>query len=164
MHRFTLLSSCLLAWGLLGAITTALAQVEIGAGLVFGTEADEIGLGLKGHIPLSPRFDLSPGVNLFVFESEGANQFYYWEVNGDVHALFDATPQWMVYPLLGLNLGVKQWRGGSRADDSAVQLGLNLGGGTAYYFTPSVAAFSELKFVVSQFDQAVLNLGVRVSL
>lgn len=150
--------------GLIGSITTASAQVEIGGGLVFGTEADEIGLDLKGRIPLSPRFDLSPGVNFFVFESEGANQFYYWEVNGDVHALFDATPKLVVHPLLGLNLGVKQWRYGNRPDDSEVQLGLNLGGGAAYYFTPSVAAFSELKFVLSQFDQAVLTLGIMVSL
>ena len=161
------LSLFVLGLGLLLALsypTRLSAQGEIGGGLLFGTDADEIGLGLKGRIPLSPRFDLSPGINLFVFDANDNRTHYYWEVNADVHALFDATPELLVYPLAGLNLGVKQWRYAQRDDRSDVQAGINLGAGAAYYFTPTLAGFSELKFVLSEYDQAVLTLGVMLSL
>lgn len=141
-----------------------MAQTELGGGLTFGTGADEIGLHLKGHLPLSPRFDLSPGFNLFVFEANGPRERYFWEINGDVHALFDATPRLVVYPLAGLSLGVRQTRAPHEPDLNQLRPGLNLGGGASYYLTPALAANGELKFVVGPFSQAVLTLGVLYTL
>jgi hypothetical protein len=164
MHPYPLRVLMIGGWLWLSACLLP-AQTELGGGLVFATAADEIGFHLKGRFALSPRFDLSPSVNLFVFESAGANDRYFWEVNGDVHALFDATTRLLVYPLAGLNLGVRQWRYPNQdRNRNQVRPGLNLGGGAAYYVTPGLAASSELKFVLSEFRQVVLSVGVMITL
>ena len=134
----------------------------LGAQVVFGSETNNIGLGVKGqyyftdHIRGEGSFD-------YFFKRKGLSM---WDVNANVHYLFDVADKFKVYPLAGLgytNWSYKyEYAGHSVIEGSDGRLAINLGGGAEYELTKDLSVNAELKYqiVSNNYSQLVLGVGV----
>ncbi len=151
----------------IGFSTSASAQMKVGAGLAFGTEAESIGLTANLYTALPSVDNLSVGGDVIYFlpKDVGFDIDRTWfEVNLNGQYKFYAEQMINAYALGGLNVarvGFKYEGPGSGVNSHDTKLGLNLGVGGEYAFNDSMFAFAEFKFVISKFDQAVFSAGVR---
>ena len=141
----------------------------LGAQVVFGSETNNIGLGVKGqyyftdHIRGEASFD-------YFFKRKGLSM---WDVNANVHYLFDVADKFKVYPLAGLgytnwsytnDVIVKEVNGKDKVVEhkgSDGRLAVNLGGGAEYALTDNVSVNAEAKWqIVNNYSQLVLGVGV----
>ena len=152
------------------------AQIKLGGKVAYGSEIESIGIGAKGVYELNDQWDLSGELVYFFGDDESRGGFEVerslFTINADAHYNFDINvDQLGVYALGGLNIAF--WEvttstpsipslgvpgGESEVDGSEV--GLNLGGGAIYELQENISLFSELKFVVGDFDQVVFSAGV----
>ena len=133
----------------------------LGAQLVFGSETNSLGFGVKGqyyftdHIRGEGSFD-------YFFKRKGLSM---WDVNANVHYLFDVADKFKVYPLAGL--GYTNWSykyeypGLPVVEGSDGRLAINLGGGAEYELTKDLSVNAEAKYqIISNYNQLVLGVGV----
>jgi len=154
---------------LVATSTTTQAQSKLGAGLVFGTEAESIGLQANFYTPIASVENLSVGGDLTYFlPKEITNNldrtWFEFNVNGQYK--FYSEQMLSAYALAGINvatIGVKYDGPNSEffGDSNTTEIGLNLGVGGEYAISPSLFAYAEFKFVVSDADQAVFSAGLR---
>lgn len=136
---------------------TTQAQETIGAGLAYGSEIENLGIGVNAEFNLNEQIDISPSF-IYYFKN---NNFSMWELNGNINYVFSNSGP-TFYGIAGLNItGVKFDGGGVFQDSSDSELGLNLGVGASFAQTGSVIPFAEAKYVLSNFDQLSLFGGVR---
>jgi hypothetical protein len=168
MKKGLLSLACVLAL-LVATSTTTQAQSKLGAGLVFGTEAESIGLQANFYTPIASVENLSVGGDLTYFlPKEIVNNVdrTWFEINVNGQYQFYSEQMLSAYALAGINIttyGVKYDGPGSDVwrDGSDTAAGLNLGVGGEYAVNPSLFAFAEFKFVISDYDQAVFTAGLR---
>ena len=133
----------------------------LGAQLVFGSKTNSIGLGVKGqyyftdHIRGEASFD-------YFFKNQGISM---WDINANVHYLFDVADKFKVYPLAGLgytNWSYKyEYAGAPVVEGSDGRLAVNLGGGVEYELTKNLNVNAEAKYqIISNYNQLVLGVGV----
>ena len=133
----------------------------LGAQLVFGSETNSLGFGVKGqyyftdHIRGEGSFD-------YFFKRKGLSM---WDVNANVHYLFDVADKFKVYPLAGL--GYTNWSYKLEYDNVTLakgtdgRLAVNLGGGAEYELTKDLSVNAELKYqIINNYNQLVLGVGV----
>ena len=135
------------------------AQRQFGGGITFGTASDDIGVSLRMRLPINETFVIAPSVDLLEF---GRNR-YFVTLNGEAQAIFPITNEFSLYPAAGLSLAIRDPNHPLPGEDN-IQLGINLGGGANYRFTPRLVGFGELKATVAGFEQLLLTLGVMVDL
>lgn len=160
---------------LLATITVALslnsfAQISAGGGLAFGTEAETVGINLRGQYSVTENIDAVAGFTFF-FPKTTKQSFFttsietktsMWSLDFDGHYNFAINDQFKVYPLAGLNItGVSVDVNGTKNSDT--EAGLNIGAGATYGFSDQLKAFAETKYTIGNFDQAVITLGVLFS-
>lgn len=145
-------------------------KIELGAGLVYGSEVDNLGIRFEGLYDINPQFDASAELTYFFQEDVPGGNRSFVTLNSDVHYQFPLeSDEFNVYGLGGLNLAISsnptytnpvtgQEYGGTEA-----RLGLNLGGGFEYPVDFGYL-IGEMKYVISDFDQLVVNAGVRIPL
>lgn len=139
---------------------SAFAQKGIQAGgvhLAYGTEIESVGIGVKYQYNITDNIRLEPSMNYF-FENDGVDMF---DINANAHYLFPMASNVRVYPLAGLTFA--RWSGKDNGilDDDVTRLGVNVGGGAEMDITDKLMLNFELKYqVVSDFDQAVFNVGI----
>jgi len=142
----------------------------LGAQLVFGSETNSIGLGVKGQYYFTDQLRGEASVDYF-FKNKGVSM---WDINANVHYLFDVADKFKVYPLAGL--GYTNWsytndvivieeNGNKRTTEfkgSDGRLAINLGGGAEYELTKDLSVNAELKYqiVSNNYSQLVLGVGV----
>ena len=133
----------------------------LGAQLVFGSETNNIGLGVKGQYYFTDQLRGEASVDYF-FKSKGVSM---WDINANVHYLFDVANKVKVYPLAGL--GYTNWSykyefpGLPVVEGSDGRLAVNLGGGAEYELTKDLSVNAELKYqIISNYNQLVLGVGV----
>ena len=133
----------------------------LGAQLVFGSETNNIGLGVKGQYYFTDQLRGEASVDYF-FKNKG---FSMWDINANVHYLFDVANKVKVYPLAGL--GYTNWSykyefpGLPVVEGSDGRLAVNLGGGAEYELTKDLSVNAELKYqIISHYNQLVLGVGV----
>ena len=141
----------------------------LGAQLVFGSETNSIGLGVKGQYYFTDQLRGEASVDYF-FKNKGVSM---WDINANVHYLFDVADKFKVYPLAGL--GYTNWsytndvivieeNGNKRTTEfkgSDGRLAINLGGGAEYELTKDLSVNAELKYqIISNYNQLVLGVGV----
>ena len=133
----------------------------LGAQLVFGSETNNIGLGVKGQYYFTDQLRGEASVDYF-FKNKG---FSMWDINANVHYLFDVANKVKVYPLAGL--GYTNWSykyeypGHSVIEGSDGRLAINLGGGAEYELTKDLSVNAEAKYqIISNYNQLVLGVGV----
>ena len=133
----------------------------LGAQLVFGSETNSFGLGVKGQYYFTDQLRGEASVDYF-FKNKGVSM---WDINANVHYLFDVADKFKVYPLAGL--GYTNWSykyefpGLPVVEGSDGRLAVNLGGGAEYELTKDLSVNAELKYqIISNYNQLVLGVGV----
>ena len=134
----------------------------VGAQLVFGSETNSIGVGVKGQYYFTDQLRGEGSFDYFL-KNKGISM---WDINANVHYLFDVANKVKVYPLAGL--GYTNWSykyeypGHSVIEGSDGRLAINLGGGAEYELTKDLSVNAELKYqiVSNNYSQLVLGVGV----
>ena len=134
----------------------------VGAQLVFGSETNSIGVGVKGQYYFTDQIRGEGSFDYFL-KNKGISM---WDINANVHYLFDVADKFKVYPLAGL--GYTNWSykyeypGHSVIEGSDGRLAINLGGGAEYELTKDLSVNAELKYqiVSNNYSQLVLGVGV----
>ena len=87
-----------------------------------------------------------------------------FNINTDVHYLFSVNnSSFLPYALGGLNFSVVRTSmetGQLNSDSSDTFIGLNLGAGGTYQLNDQLDLFSELKYIINDFDQLVFSVGI----
>ncbi len=156
MKRILLLAVCVFA---IGTLSTN-AQTRLGGGFAYGTDVEEFGLNLNGEFFLKSNLAISPELNFFFVEGDNG----WWTINADGHFYFAGSSAASVYGLAGLNLTTFSFERPNGEDDSDTELGLNLGIGSNFDINSVVTPFAQFKFVINDYDQAVLSFGIRVDI
>ena len=134
----------------------------VGAQLVFGSETNSIGVGVKGQYYFTDQIRGEGSFDYFL-KNKGISM---WDINANVHYLFDVADKVKVYPLVGL--GYTNWSykyvyaGLPVVEGSDGRLAINLGGGAEYELTKDLSVNAELKYqiVSNNYSQLVLGVGV----
>ena len=101
----------------------------LGAQLVFGSETNSIGLGVKGQYYFTDQIRGEASFDYFL-KNKGISM---WDINANVHYLIDVADKFKVYPLAGL--GYTNWsykyefEGLPVVEGTDGRLAVNLGGG-----------------------------------
>ena len=133
----------------------------LGAQLLFGSKTNSIGLGVKGQYYFTDQIRGEASFDYF-FKNQGISM---WDINANVHYLFDVADKFKVYPLAGLgytNWSYKyEYAGAPVVEGSDGRLAVNLGGGVEYELTKNLNVNAEAKYqIISNYNQLVLGVGV----
>ena len=133
----------------------------LGAQLVFGSETNSIGLGVKGQYYFTDQIRGEASFDYFL-KNKGISM---WDINANVHYLIDVADKFKVYPLAGL--GYTNWSYKLEYDNVTLakgtdgRLAVNLGGGAEYELTKDLSVNAELKYqIINNYNQLVLGVGV----
>lgn len=145
------------------ALSNRTEAQNIGGGLAYGTEVEELGLGVFAQFPTANSDLIIAPSFVYFFADDPLN---FWEFNANINYVFSESSA-TVYGILGLNiarvgrddidLGVL----GTLEGSSDTELGLNIGAGVDLNIGSSVTPFFETKYAISDFDQLVIYAGVR---
>jgi outer membrane protein X len=130
---------------------------KIGVMLGYGTEVEELGLGVNGEFNINDKVSISPSF-IYWFPKDPIN---WWEFNANVNYYFTKAGSADFYGLAGINLFSYKVDG---AEDGESEVGLNLGAGVNFNIDKNWEPFTELKFVVGDADQLGLFFGVKFKL
>ena len=134
----------------------------VGAQLLFGSKTNNIGLGVKGQYYFTDQIRGEASFDYFL-KNQGVSM---WDINANVHYLFDVADKFKVYPVAGLgytNWSYKyEYAGHTIAEGSDGRIAVNLGGGAEYELTKDLSVNAELKYqiVSNNYSQLVLGVGV----
>lgn len=122
----------------------AFSQARAGGGLAYGTEVSAAGLSLNSEFLLNSDLAIAPGAIIY-FED-------FWEINGNVHFMLNGSSAVVPYAIGGLNL---------ISANGNSELGLNAGIGANFDMGWKPRLSSEIKYVLGDFDQLVLMMGLK---
>lgn len=139
----------------------AAQPLRVGAGLAYGTEIEELGLQLNGYYGLDQVLEgLRVGAEFTYFLVEDPVTFWTLDLNG--HYRFLPPGPFGAYAIAGIDIArISVDLGPLVGDGSETEIGLNLGVGAEYAVVENVELFGELKYVISDYDQAVIAIGGR---
>lgn len=148
-------------------------DLDFKVGLNVATESEKTGLFLGAEYGLTPVIDLVAGISFFTPESNTYNDpftgnriktragLWMFDINGNYN--FPVGDGFTLYPLAGLNVTTVSWKVDNERDSDS-ELGVNIGGGASYDINDKLDAFLEVKYILGDFDQACLGLGVLLRL
>jgi hypothetical protein len=151
------------------AIPAAHAQTwELGGGLVYGSEIEQLGAQVNAYFRLTDQIRVGGDVTFYARDSEtifGTRfETSLTELNANGHYLFFDEPGFGAYGIGGVNLSFVRARadipGIGRLSESDSEVGLNVGVGAESRMGWGTI-YGEVKYVISDFDQAVIGVGVR---
>jgi len=156
-----LLKTLLLSLFLIVGLSNAQAQIKAGAGLAFGSEVEALGIELIGEYTINETW--GAGVD-FIYWLDGEDNFSYWEFNVNGHYNFFENEKFNAYALAGLNyfhfkidLDLPPPYDG---DDSDGEIGLNIGAGGHMVINENLTGRAQVRYVLSDWDQLVIDAGV----
>lgn len=87
-----------------------------------------------------------------------------FDING--HYVFNSLDRFEFYGLAGLNITFAKikWLGTNPSSGSDNALGLNVGAGTYIKITEQLDLYGEVKYILSKYDQFMLNVGVLLNI
>lgn len=140
------------------AAADTFAQKKIGVMLGYGTEVEQIGLGINGEFNINSKVSISPSF-IYWFPEDPIK---WWEFNANVNYYFSTAGTADFYGLAGVNLFTLKYDGDiPNGDDSNSEVGLNLGAGVNFNVGENWEPFTELKFVIGDADQLGLFFGIK---
>jgi opacity protein-like surface antigen len=166
MKKIILLSSVAVGLTLLAIMNCAAqSKFKVGAGLGYGTQIDQLGIRVGGIYNIDEQWAGAADLFFFFPEKTGGVKSTFWALNLNGHYNFDVESPVQPYALAGLNIataGVKinDATVGINSKASTTKLGLNLGVGGIYNIDVG-GIFAEAKYVISDYDQFVISVGVR---
>jgi hypothetical protein len=135
----------ILAIGLVGAATTASAEVK-GIGLAASAFDGDFGVQVRKDFWLGGDISQITGQGAIYFENKTTFRF-----DADYHFMLNPDGAGRFYPLAGLDVAF---------NSSSVKLGANAGGGLNFKLTESLQAFAEAKFIFSGWDGLAITGGI----
>lgn len=137
----------------LGSMAQTKGTAAIGADLLYGTEVERAGLGIKMQYNVSDPIRLEADWQCY-FRDRG---YTFWTVNLNAQYLISLAPAWKFYPLAGLGVCYCGWQHG----DSSSKVGFNIGAGLQYDLTDNLFAAIEAKYqYFSHWDQGIFGIGI----
>lgn len=146
----------------LGFTTIASAQSEnrFGVMLAYGSEIENVGLGITADFPVAEKLTLAPSFIYYFPKDYGTGDLNWWELNADANYYLVDDENIGFYGLAGLNYSHVSYDSGY-GDSSDGELGLNLGVGANFIIDSSVTPFAQVKYVIIDGGQVVIGAGVR---
>ena len=129
---------------------------KIGVMLGYGTEVEELGIGVNGEFNINDKVSISPSF-IYWFPKDPLS---WWEFNANANYYFTTAGSADFYGLAGINLFGYNVEGG----DGESEVGLNLGAGVNFNIGKNWEPFTELKFVIGDADQLGLFFGAKFKL
>lgn len=133
-------------------------EMRIGAQMNYGLHSDykNPGLGVRYQYCITDHFRIEPSANFF-FKKDNMTM---WDLNFNLHYVFQLAPKFNIYPLGGLTLLGADYDFHDYSD-SDTQFGINLGGGVEYWLTHNFGFNGEVKYqFVDGWDRPVISAGV----
>ncbi|MFA0964024.1 outer membrane beta-barrel protein [Roseivirga sp. BDSF3-8] len=131
--------------------TTSKAQdVNLGAGLIYGSEIENVGLQARADIGLSDSWRLAPALNFFFPKSVGNVDLNWFAINLDANYIIPVDSDVVgLYGIAGLNIGFLSvdYEDDFFDDNNDTELGLNLGIGAEFNIESSVTPSSNLSML-----------------
>ena len=132
---------------------------RLGGGFSYGTGIKNLGLNFRGDVKFDQKWSITPHFNYFFNKKEGVVTEKWNALNVDGHYYFEIDQTSSIYPIFGLNFATVS----EKVNDitfSNSDAGINLGFGSEYDFDRRLSGFGEIKYVISEADQAVITLGL----
>jgi len=145
--------------------TSNAQEIKLGGGLIIGTDLPPLGLQFKGTYGMDMLLEnLSGSVEFAIFFPTTQNNYKHsrWAIDVDGNYTFWSAAGFDFYAIAGLNIThySKKAEIALLSDRVGTKPGLNAGAGVNYGFSSNLSAFSEVKYILSNYDQAVFNIGV----
>ena len=148
----------------------ASAQFAVGVHTLYGTDVSNLGIGVRARYDINEQFRLDGNFNYYFKK----NNLEFWDLNANLHYLFNITDKFTAYPLGGLGYvntkvtytsyeGIDKYGKPITAEVSTSdgRLGVNLGGGVDFALTDDLYLNGEVKYqIVSGYNQAVMSAGI----
>ncbi|MCX7550663.1 outer membrane beta-barrel protein [Xanthomarina sp. F2636L] len=143
------------------------AQIALGGGLAYNEKVSGPGITLKAEFNITENIAIAPGGTYFFGNSlYGYNQNII-AVDVNAHYFFNIIEEKLkIYPLLGINYS--NYKTGStyygyyyntyEVKDSA--FGANIGAGGRWAFSEKLSVYLEPKYIISDYEQIVINAGI----
>ena len=132
-------------------------DMAAGVNVAYGTKDgfSNFGLGAKFQYNFTDALRIEPSATYFLKKDNVSM----WDVNVNLHYLFNVAEKFQLYPLAGASLvGVKADYGLGSASDS--KFGFNVGAGAQYWLTETFGLNFDFKYqIVSDMDRPVFSLG-----
>ncbi len=143
----------------------AQAKSSIGVGFIYASEIDQPGFNFRGDFKVGSGWAITPDICFYFPEKNGTWKTTFSEFNVNAHYVFSMSSAVGFYPLMGFNFtSVKVKETSTDFKDSNNEFGMNIGMGLEWYFNNRITGFSEVKYVVSDYDHAVIALGVLIGI
>lgn len=129
-------------------------------------DIDETGIGAVGEFKIASKWSLAPQL-IFYFPDDGNGvDVSFLEFNANANYYFFSQNVFELYGLGGLNFArLKVDFDNSQLEDQTdTEVGLNLGIGSNFQIGEKFVPFAELRFTLGEYDQTVLNLGMKFNL
>lgn len=152
--------------------TNALAQdmeeaygnIQIGVGLIYGSEIEQPGLRVDGTYRINEDIRAEADLGFYLPDDAGNADINWFEFNINGNYIFANDPEkgFIAYALGGLNYTRVSVSSGNFSTDNG-EVGLNLGAG-AEYGLDFANLFGEFKYVLGDYDQLNIGVGLRFAI
>jgi len=159
-----------LAFVVFTTISYSQNETKIGALLGYGTEIENIGIGVDAEFPVMEKLTISPSFIYYLPKDEFGVNINWFEFNADANYYFLTEDNLDIYGIGGLNYSSVSidYDGTSIfGEDRSVndgRFGLNIGGGANFNIGSGITPFAELKYVVIDGGQLVIAAGVKFNI
>lgn len=169
MKTKVLLTTTLLFAGFF--IGSAQTETRLGAMIAYGTEVENVGIGVNAEFPIMEKLTVSPNFIYYLPKDEYGANLNWWELNGNLHYYFTSTENMGFYGIGGINYSHVSFDfennsgfGDSSINSSDGRIGLNLGAGANFNIDSGITPFAEAKYVIIDGAQLVLAAGIKFNL
>ena len=146
-------------------------DVNLGGGLVIGTDRPTFGIQIKGTYGLDMMLEnlsTSVGVTVFFPKSVGTTDYWRLAIDIDGNYTFYSLENFDFFAIAGLNITYYKRESSPTllSDASGTMVGLNVGAGVKYKINQKLTAYSQFKYIatVTPYAQGVFTVGVLVGL
>lgn len=149
------------------SVSSAQTDNRFGVMLAYGTEIENIGLGINADFPVAENLTIAPSFIYYFPKDYFGGDMNWWELNADANYYFVENESLGFYGLAGLNYSHVSFDFDSpmgSVDSSDGEFGVNLGVGANFNIQSSVTPFAQLKYVIIDGSQLVIAAGVRFRL
>jgi len=173
MKKFVLkISLITLLVGALFINTSNAQPINIGGGLVIGTSYPHFGLKVNGTYGMDfllKNLSASASFSYFIPSTNRIYTYNRWSFDIDGHYKFYTMNKFDFYALAGINIANYSYKweddlGDKQSFGPGVKPGINAGAGALFGFTDNLKAFGEFKYIMGNYDQAEITLGVLFAL
>lgn len=150
---------------LFSVAVSANAQSRVGAFLAYGSEVENLGIGVNGEFYFNDQITLVPSFIFYMTDDTPAINSTIWEMNLNGQVYFASEQTALIYGFAGLNYTHLKYK--FKLTDTTSrdgELGINVGIGADFDIDSAILPFAQVKYVISDFDQLVISGGVRFKL